>query len=169
MGLPRSLKQFATFVNGNSYVGEMKEVTLPKLTRQMEKWRSGGMPGGIKLDFGSEEMQSELTAAGFMAEVLKTWGTMRHDGVLLRFAGSLQSDDAEGVDTLEVVMRGRFSEIDFGKAEAGKATEVKKKMEVSYYKLSINGEVIFELDPVNMIEIVGGVDRMAETRNALGL
>lgn len=32
-----------------------------------------------------------------------------------------------------------------------------------------NGTVLLELDPVNLVEMVDGVDRLAETRAALGL
>lgn len=39
----------------------------------------------------------------------------------------------------------------------------------SYAKLTINGEVLYEVDVINMIEIVDGVDLMEEHRNALGL
>ncbi|QIL44641.1 phage major tail tube protein [Acidovorax sp. HDW3] len=169
MGLPRSLKNFATFIDGNNYVGEMPEVGLPKLTRKMEKYRAGGMNGEVQLDFGMEAIEAELTAAGYMKDLFTTWGTMRHDGVLLRFAGALQGDDSEGVDALEVVMRGRFTEIDAGKAKAGDKTEIKYKAAVSYYKLSINGEVLLEIDPVNFIEVVGGIDRLAQVRAALGI
>ncbi len=169
MGLPRSLKNFATFIDGNNYVGEMPEVGLPKLTRKMEKYRAGGMNGEVQLDFGMEAIEAELTAAGYMKDLFTTWGTQRHDGVLLRFAGALQGDDSEGVDALEVVMRGRFTEIDAGKAKAGDKTEIKYKAAVSYYKLSINGEVLLEIDPVNFIEVVGGIDRLAQVRAALGI
>lgn len=169
MGLPRSLKHFATFVDGISYVGEMPEVGLPKLTRKMEKYRAGGMNGEAALDFGMEALEAELTAAGYMKDLFDTWGAQRHDAVLLRFAGALQGDDSEGVDSLEVVMRGRFSEIDPGKAKAGDKTELKFKMAVSYYKLSINGQVQLEIDCVNFIEVVNGVDRLAQVRAALGI
>ena len=169
MGLPRSLKNFALFMEGTSYVGEMPEVGLPKLTRKMEDYRSGGMNAPVKLDFGMEGMEAELTAAGYMKELFDTWGTLRHDGVLLRFAGALQADDSESVDTLEVVVRGRHSEIDPGKSKAGDNTEIKIKSAISYYKLTLNGTVLLELDPVNLVEMVDGVDRLAETRAALGL
>ena len=169
MGLPRSLKNFALFMEGTSYVGEMPEIGLPKLTRKMEDYRSGGMNAPVKLDFGMEGMEAELTAAGYMKELFDTWGTLRHDGVLLRFAGALQADDTESVDTLEVVVRGRHSEIDPGKSKAGDNTEIKIKSAISYYKLTLNGTVLLELDPVNLVEMVDGVDRLAETRAALGL
>ena len=169
MGLPRSLKNFALFMEGTSYVGEMPEIGLPKLTRKMEDYRSGGMNAPVKLDFGMEGMEAELTAAGYMKELFDTWGTLRHDGVLLRFAGALQADDSESVDTLEVVVRGRHSEIDPGKAKAGDNTEIKIKSAISYYKLTLNGTVLLEIDPVNLVEMVDGVDRLAETRAALGM
>ena len=169
MGLPRSLKNFATFVDGTSYVGEMPEVGLPKLTRKMEKYRSGGMNSEVQLDFGMEGLEAELTAAGYMKDLFDSWGTLRHDGVLLRFAGSLQGDDNESWDSMEVVMRGRFSEIDPGKAKAGDKTEIKFKAEISYYKLSVNGQVKLEIDAVHFIEIVNGIDRLAQVRAALGI
>lgn len=169
MGLPRSLKHFATFVDGVNYIGEMPEVGLPKLTRKMEDYRSGGMNAPVKLDFGMEGMEAELTAAGYMKDLFSSWGTLRHDGVLLRFAGSLQGDDNESWEALEVVMRGRFSELDPGKAKGGEKTEIKLKAEISYYKLSINGKVLIEIDAVNFIEVVNGIDRLAQVRAALGI
>ncbi|MFN7042963.1 MAG: phage major tail tube protein [Acidovorax temperans] len=169
MGLPRKIKNFATFVDGVSYAGEMPEVTLPKLARKMDDYRSGGMNAPVKADFGMEGMEAELTAAGYMSDLFKSWGTLRHDGVMLRFAGALQADDGENVDALEIVMRGRFSEIDPGSAKAGEATAIKYKAALSYYKLTINGETLIEIDAVNMIEMVNGVDRLAESRAALGI
>lgn len=169
MGLPRKIKNFATFVDGTSYAGEMPEVTLPKLTRKMEDYRSGGMNAPVKADYGMEGLEAELTAAGYMKELFASWGTLRHDGVLLRFAGALQGDDSENVDSLEIVMRGRFVEIDPGSAKAGEATAIKYKAALSYYKLSINGETLIEIDAVNMVEMVNGVDRLAEVRPAQGI
>jgi len=169
MGLPRSLKYFATFVDGVNYVGDMPEVGLPKLTRKMEKYRSGGMSGEDQLDFGMEALEAELTAAAYMKDLFATWGERRVGGVMLRFAGSLESDDDESIEALEVILRGRFNEIDFGKAKAGDKTELKYKMAVAYYKLSLNGQVLIELEPRNMIEVINGVDRLAQTRAALGI
>lgn len=169
MGLPRKIKNFATFVDGTSYVGEMPEVTLPKLARKTEDYRSGGMNGPVKTDQGMEGLETELTAAGYMKELFTSWGTLRHDGVLLRFAGALQGDDSENVEALEVVMRGRFVEIDPGNTKAGEGTALKYKAALSYYKMTINGETLIEIDFVNMIEMVSGVDRLAEVRAALGI
>ncbi|MNT85789.1 Phage tail tube protein FII [compost metagenome] len=68
-----------------------------------------------------------------------------------------------------MVVRGRHTELDFGSAKAGDNSQFKVKSSLSYYKLTVNGEVWIELDHINFIEIVFGVDRMAEQRRAIGL
>ena len=169
MGLPKKLKNFALFNDGVSYVGEVEEVTLPKLTRKMEKYRSGGMAGEVELDFGAEAMEMDWKCAGWIEGLLAQWGTPKHNGALLRFAGAVQADDSEGVDALEIVVRGRHKEFDPGKAKAGDKTEITIKTAISYYKLTLNGKVLIEIDVVNMVEVVNGVDRLQQVRAALGV
>lgn len=169
MALPRKLKNFMLFNEGNAYRGEVPELVLPKLTRKTEDYRGGGMNGPVKSDLGMEALEMDWTAAGYLVDVLKQWGELRHDGVMLRFAGALQADDDEAVIPVEVVVRGRHTEIDFGTAKAGEKTEKKVKTAISYYKLSIEGAAVIELDFVNMVEVIDGTDLMASTRAAIGL
>lgn len=169
MALPRKLKAFAAFVDGTNYMGQVPEVTLPTLKRKMEEYRSGGMNGPVDLDFGQEKMEAELKAAGWIAGLASKWGAATHDAVLLRFAGAVQTDDSETVTPVEVVMRGRLQERDPGNAKAGEATERSYKFTLSYYKEVVDGQVEIEIDLVNMMETVGGVDNLASTRTALGI
>lgn len=169
MSLPRKLKNFMVFNDGNAYMGQVPEADLPALTRKMEEYRAGGMNGPIKLDHGMEGLEFNWTMAGFERTLLAQWGTLTHNGVLLRFAGAIQTDDETTAQALEVVMRGRHEEINFGTAKAGDNTQIKVKSTLSYYKLSMNGEVMIEIDFVNMIENVGGEDRLASVRLALAL
>ncbi|SDR19910.1 hypothetical protein SAMN05443026_3240 [Burkholderia orbicola] len=169
MALPRKLKGFNLFQNGENFVGQVAEVTLPKLTRKMEDWQGGGMGGPIKVDFGNEAIQMEWTAGGFMKSVLQQYGITQHDGVLLRFAGGYQAEDSTSVDAIEIVIKGRHSEIDPGTAKSKEDTAFKVTTVASYYKLSINGEDIIEIDFVNMIERINGSDLLATLRTAIGL
>lgn len=169
MGLPSKLKNFAVFNDGNNYQGQVTEVTLPKLTRKLEDYRAGGMNGPIKLDYGQEGMSIECTYGGLMRTVLDQWGVPTHDGVQMRFAGAYQAEDNPNPDAVEVVMRGRHGEMDFGNAKPGDDSPFKVKTELSYYKLTINGEDIIEIDLVNMIEKINGVDNLAKVRTAIGL
>ncbi|KML20258.1 MULTISPECIES: phage major tail tube protein [Burkholderia] len=169
MALPSKLKNFIVFEDGISYVGEVQEIQLPKLTRKMEAYRGGGMNGEVDIDLGMEKLELGLTMGGFMKAMFKTWGTSKIDGVTARFAGSYQRDDTEEVDAAEVYVRGRYKEIDPGKAKAGDNADQTGTMSLAYYRLVVNGETLIEIDFPNFIEMVGGVDRLAQQRRALGL
>jgi P2 family phage contractile tail tube protein len=169
MALAKKLKAFNLFEDGNNYRGEIAEVTLPKLSRKMEAYRSGGMNGPVDVDQGQESIMLEWTAGGIMKTTLGKYGTLKHDGVQLRFAGAYQAEDATKPDAVEIVVRGRHKEIDMGGAKPGDDTAFKVSTTCSYYKLTINGETIIEIDLVNMVEIVNGEDLLASLRSAIGL
>jgi len=169
MALPRKLKAFAAFIDGVNYMGEVPEVTLPTLTRKMDEYRGGGMNGPLDLDYGQEKMEAEIKGAGWIKGLAAKWGAGTHDAVMIRFAGAVQADDSETVTPVEVVMRGRLTEIDPGSSKAGEATERTYKYSLSYYKQVVDGAVEIEIDLVNMVEVVDGVDNLAATRAALGV
>ncbi|MNZ98291.1 Phage tail tube protein FII [compost metagenome] len=89
--------------------------------------------------------------------------------MLLRFNGAYQQDDSAAVSAVDVVVRGRHEEIDFGESKPGEDTEHKITTTCSYYKLTIDGQVLVEIDLLNFIEIIDGVDMLAEQRAALGI
>lgn len=169
MGLPSKLKNFNLFNDGNNYIGVIGEFTQPKIAHAMEEWRGGGMLGPVKVDNGLQLMEAEFTNGGLVRQCFRQMGDPRVDGVLLRLVGAYRADDGSGVDAVEIVMRGRTEELDMGNAKAGEDTEHKVKMPLAYYKLSINDRVEVEIDMLNAIYLVDGVDRYAEIRAALGL
>ncbi|HUD90234.1 phage major tail tube protein [Sphingobium sp.] len=169
MGMPRTLKDMMMFNEGLAYQGDAKTVTLPTLTRKTEGYRGAGMSGEVQMDMGMEAMELGLTCGGPMRQILRQWGTPTIDGVYIRFAGNYQQDDTADIDHVEVIVRGRFTEIEMGDQEVGEASEFTTTMAVAYYKLVWNGRVEIEIDPLNMIEVVDGIDRLAERRALLGI
>ena len=124
-----------------------------------------------------ETLESSLKLTGWVLETLGGWdliavrqfGATKVDGVQLRFAGSVQRDDTGEVSAVEIVARGRHEEIDFGEATPGEDTEHKINTALSYYKLSVDGEVLVEIDLLNFVYIVNGKDLLAAHRKALGI
>lgn len=169
MALPQKLKNFNLFNDGQNYIGKIPELTLPKLTAKMEEYRAGGMDAPIDIDLGMEKLTLEWTIGGFDVLVLKQFGALTHNGIGLRFAGAIQSDDLEAVRAIEVSVRGRHSEIDFGTAKPGDDTAKKITSSLSYYKLVVDGEMLIEIDIPNMIKNIGGNDLLSDVRMALGL
>lgn len=169
MSLPRKLKNMNLFNEGSSYLGEIASLTIPELGRSMEEFRGGGMNGPVKIDNGMNAIDLEWTCSGLVVQVLRQFGAVGVAAVMLRFAGSYQRDDTGAVDAVEVVVRGRHETIAFGEQKPGEDTEMPVNTACAYYKLSINGRTEIEIDFLNMVEIVGGVDRMATHRRAIGL
>lgn len=171
MALPRKLKHLNLFNDGNNWQGLVESLTLPKFTRKFEKYRGGGMPGAVDIDMGLDDgaLDTEFTAGGMEALLFKQMGTATVDGVMLRFTASIQRDDTAEVQAVELVVRGRHKEVDSGELKTGESNSTKVSSTNTYAKLTIAGEVLYEVDIVNMIHIVDGVDLMDAHRSALGL
>ena len=169
MAMPRKLKNFNLFNDGNSYLGQVAEITLPTLTRKMEDYQGGGMSGPVKIDNGQDAIDLEWKCGGIMRGVLNQYGVTTHNGVMLRFAGAYQREDSPLVDAVEIIVRGRHSEIGLGTAKKGDDTEFSVKTACSYFKLVYNGTTVLEFDFVNMVEIVNGVDNLALQRLIIGV
>jgi len=171
MALPKKLKLMNLYNEGNSYLGQTGEVTLPKLGRKFENWRGGGMNGNVKVDMGLSDDAIEMTwkLGGIDPLILKQFGAQTIGALGLRYAGSYQKDDSSEETAVEIVIRGRHEEIDFGNAKAGDDTETTIKTIWSYYKLTIDGEVVIEIDIPGCKEIVNGVDLLEKHRQNIGL
>ncbi|MDB5683572.1 MAG: phage tail protein, partial [Sphingomonas bacterium] len=167
--LPRKIKDLMLFNAGSAYLGEVASLTPPKLTRKMEEWRGGGMDTPIEIDMGGEKLEAEWSIGGPVRDVLRQSGFAQAGMTGLRFVGTFQADDTGELTRIEIVLRGRHSEIDMGEWKPGEGGEFKVKTSVSYYKLIWNGRTEIEIDVLGMVHIVGGVDLMAERRAALGL
>lgn len=171
MALPRKLKNLNLFNDANSYVGVVKTVTLPPLGRKMESYRGGGMNGPVKADLGFSDdgIQFEWKTGGLDLISLRQFGAVNASDVALRFSGAFQRDDTGDVSAVEVVMRGRHETIEMGEAQPGEDTEHNITTTCSYYKLIVDNEDIIEIDLLNFIEKVNGVDMLEKQRAALGL
>jgi P2 family phage contractile tail tube protein len=169
MALPNILKIFNLFNDGNSLMGVAEEVSLPKLSRKMDEFQGAGMPMPVDIDISNEKIELDWTCAGFLFDAVKQYGAAKVGANLLRFAGAYQREDTGDVDAVEIVIRGRHKELDFGNAKVGDKTQTKIKTVCSYYKLTVNGQVLIEIDALAMIFMVNGVDMLEKQRKAIGL
>ncbi|BEB01429.1 TPA: phage major tail tube protein [Escherichia coli] len=170
MALPRKLKHLNLFNDGNNWQGIVESLTLPKFTRKYEKYRGGGMPGAVDVDLGLDDgaLDTEFSIGGTELLLFKQMGKATVDGIQLRFTGSIQRDDTGEVQAVELVVRGRHKEVDSGEWKTGESNTTKVTSTNSYAKLTINGEVLYEVDLINMVEIVDGVRaRSADFRETL--
>ncbi|MGB1763792.1 phage major tail tube protein [Alloalcanivorax xenomutans] len=169
MPLPKKLKNMNLFNEGASYMGVVSEVTLPTLERNMQEFRGGGMNAPVETDHGMNLMELSWKAGGMVRQVLEQFGACGVNDVGLRFAGAYQEDATCKVSAVEVIVRGRHKTINPGAAKPGDDTEWEMTSSLAYFQMVIDGDVVVEIDPLNFVETVNGVDRLEEQRAALGI
>jgi len=167
MALPLKLKSMNLFNEGQSWLGEVASITLPKLGRKFEGYRGGGMDAEVQIDMGGEPLELEATYGGPMRAILRQFAAPGMATVYQRFQGLYQDDSSDTVARVEVTVRGRHQEIDMGEQKPGEGGEFKVKSALVYYRLDWDGRTEIEIDVLNMVYLVDGVDQLAAQRAAI--
>ncbi len=167
MGLPAKLKNFNVFADGASWLGLVGEVSLPAIKIKTEEWRGGGMLGGVDIAMGLEKLEMETKLGGLVVGAMRQFGRVGVGGAMLRYVGAYQEDVGGGVLAAELVTRGMHVEFNPGSAKTGDNTEHTLKSTLSYLKWTVNGRAEIEIDMLNNVYIIDGVDLMADIRSAL--
>ncbi|EPO8124337.1 phage major tail tube protein [Pseudomonas aeruginosa] len=166
--IPQVLTNTNLFIDGISFQGDVPSLTLPKVTVKTDDYSAGGMDGSIDMDMGLERMESSFTTNGVRREALNFFGLA--DGTAFRgvFRGAFKAQKGK-VTAVTATIRGTLKEVDPGDWKAGDKAEFKYSVGVTYYKLEVDGRVVFEIDPLAPLRVINGVDQLAETRAALGI
>ncbi|GLK49606.1 major tail tube protein [Brevundimonas intermedia] len=166
MNLPRNLHDFNVFTNGTPLTGQARTITLPKLVMNVEEYLGAGMGAAAKLHTGSiAPLEFLHNYGGEIPELNAGFGDPRLDGQQLRFAGAYKNDAIASYDDVQISMSGRTNEIDTAEQEIGSKNGVSYKTDCVYYKQVRNGVTEFEVDTLNKVLLVYGVDRWAQLRS----
>ena len=164
--LPKSLKGFTVYADGVGYLGRVSGGKLPVVKIKTEGYRDGGMDGEDDLDFGQEKMEWGFTLSELDPHALKLVGR-RDVPIVLR--GSQEGENGES-EAVIGTMRGLVSEADLGEWKAGEPkTEAKLNGTANYYRLTIGGDEIYDIDIVAGVRRIGGTDQLAGRRANLGV
>jgi P2 family phage contractile tail tube protein len=165
MALPRVIKNFNAFVDGRSYFGKATEATLPQPKIMTEAHRGAGMDGPVGIDMGMEGLSSDITFAEHDRNLLARLG--KQTRFVLRPAMGSATDT--GATAVIATIGGLISASETGGLKPGTNATLKMVMDVRYYRLEIDGEEIYEIDLVNAVRRINGVDQLADIRRAMGL
>jgi uncharacterized protein len=166
--IPQKLKNMNLIMDGRGMAGKASEVSLPKISAKLEEWRGGGMDAPIDFDMGMEKMEASFTLAEYNADVLVLFGLTLGNSTDVTMRGYAE-DEVGNSQTIVAQMRGRLKDQDPGSWKPGDNAELKGAISCTYYKLTINGKPIYEIDVPNMVRKINGVDQLAKQRNALGI
>lgn len=166
--IPQTLTNMNLFVDGRSLAGRVNELTLPKLRRKTEEHRAGGMDAPVKIALGMEALEASFKTSGIDRELLGFFGVADDTAFNAVFRGAFK--DAKGkVAKAVCTLRGLIEEMDPGSWKPGDKNESGYTVAVHYYKLEIDDQLVYEIEPVSGVRIVNGKDELAEERAAIGL
>ena len=165
--IPKKLKNYVAFVDGHGYAGLVKELTLPKLTLKTEEYRAGGMDIPVEIEMGMEKLEADMTLAQYDKNIIGLWGKTSREPVSMTVRGA--QSDGNSTEAVVINLRGIFRELDQGAWKVGEESTMKVSVAVSYYKLSLDGSTLVEIDAENMRRIINGVDQLEGQRRALGI
>ncbi|GLQ20514.1 phage major tail tube protein [Algimonas porphyrae] len=163
--LPKVVSDFTAFIDGRGLAGRINEAKIPAIGLVTEEHTAGGMGGTVDIWMGLvEKMETEVTVDGMSAAF--TEGLGRSD-FPLTLRGVLVNDDVTEQAIFQT--RGLYKKAEFGDLKRKDKGSQKLMATLSYFKATIGSVEIVEVDVINKIFIVDGVDRFAEHRAALGL
>lgn len=168
MAVPLNLKNFHLSIDGIGMLGVASEVELPEISIKTEEWRGGGMDTPIELDMGLEVLTANVTLGEYNASVLQLMGQVGFDDIDCTIRGGLRREK-RATTPVECRMRGFWKKLELGTWKPGDMADNKWELSCSYFRYMQDNVTLIEIDCINMVRFIGGVDQMASMRVALGL
>ena len=170
MKIDETVIGFAVYEDANEYLG-ITEVSLPEISNMTEEISGAGIGGKIEsVILGAiESMTTTLNFRTVTKNAIKLHEPRQHH-IDLR-AAQQQKDTTKGITEVVKVKHILVltpKKLNPGKVATASAAEVSGEYATSYFATYIDGKKMLEIDPLNYIYYVNGVDYLAEVRRALG-
>ncbi|MEM1000458.1 MAG: phage major tail tube protein [Bacteroidota bacterium] len=175
MNFPYILKHYNLFIGkrgdglGASYAGKVTNVALPVLEIATSEYQGVGMDMPLDVDMGMRKMTSSMTLREYNPDAIKLFGLGTRAPASVALKGVVDNESGDGPQKVEIQMDGMWTKIDMGSWATGKSQEMRLYLTVEYYKLTIGEEELVEIDVVNMVRKINGVDALEGARSILGL
>ncbi|MNO15520.1 Phage tail tube protein FII [compost metagenome] len=170
--IPIKLAGMALFLEGSNQDFAVADITLPSLTPMSDNISGAGILGEIDLPTPGHYGSMQLGIK---------WRTINKDAFKLvsstskglEVRGAFKEFDNVGstfiTRAIKIVVRGVGKGIDLGTLAQNATTDTTNTVEITYLKIFIDGESVFELDKFNYISKINGEDDQEDVRKALGL
>ena len=163
--IPDKINDFNVYEDGDRLIGIGEEVTLPDIEMLSE---SVIVPGG-EVDsptigqFASGQV--EIPFQSLTADMFNLMNPLRSVNITLR--ASQQEMDGNGnieFTGIRAVFRGRPKTLAAGSIKKGSGTGTSLSIEWTYYLLEIGGKKVIEIDKINSVFKINGVDILAQSK-----
>ena len=165
--IPTKLNKYNVYNAGRRLLGMGDEVTLPPFKAIADTVSGAGIQGEFDDPTVGcfENMEMEIPFRVLDAEAVEMLDQTK--AVQLELRGAQQTTNSGGdieYRQMTVVVRGRTAEFDPGKAKVGNGMDTSVKLTVLYILIELDGEPMVELDKLNEVFKIRGVDVLAKIK-----
>lgn len=168
--IPEKINDYNVYLDGDKMIGVAASATLPEVNMKTSTVAGVGVNG--ELDSPTigqfESMEQEIQFNTLYSSAMDMLNPL--SVVNLTFRAAQQVYDKTGgysFKGLRVVEMGRVKKMNPGKVEKGEAMEATVTMELTYLLIEVDGEQLVEIDKLNGVYKVKGVDMLAGVRSLI--
>lgn len=158
------------YMNGTNLLGRAEEVQLPQIKHKMAEHKALGMIGSAEFFAGIDKLECKIKWNALYPQVLRTCANP-FSAAMIQVRASLETYNATG-RIAEVpataFLIGTFKEFPLGTIKPGDNAEYETTMAVTYAKLIVDKEEIFEIDILQNIYKVGMIDMLSTFKKNIG-
>lgn len=166
--IPESINRFNIYLKGNKLVGVSSEVALAELAAMTNNISGAGIAGELESAnigmFGS--MKQDIPFRMLSKDMLKLYNPLEPIELTLRASeqSTVQGSGMVDFQGMRVVFRGRSISAKLGTLKMGGSMDSSVTLELSYILIEVDGQTMLELDKLNDVFVVDGVDILEKVR-----
>lgn len=168
--IPEKVNDYNVYQDGNKMIGLAAEVELPSIKMKTSTIEGVGVGGEIDSPtIGQfESLETKLKFNTLYSSATDLMNPLNTVNLTLRAAQQVY-DKTGGYDFkgLRVVEMGRVKKFKPGKIEKSEGMEATVTLELTYIMIEVDGEQLIEIDKLNGVYKVKGVDMLAKVRSLI--
>lgn len=165
--IPDKINMMNVYQKGRKLIGVSDEITVPDLEAMSETISGAGILGEMDVPTVGQfaDMEMEIPFRTLDTDMFSL--VTPNQVIDLTLRASKQVLSAQGLDFegIRIVVRGMFKGFTGGSIKQGSPTNSTVKVGVHYILIELNGTSVIELDKINTVYKVNGVDMLAKSRS----
>lgn len=168
--IPEKINDYNAYLDGTKMIGVAASVSLPPVKMKTSTVSGVGVNG--ELDSPTigqfESMEQEIQFNTLYSSAMDALSPLTNVNLTLRAAQQVyDKTGGYAFKGLRVVEMGRVKSFEPGKVEKGEAMEAKVILELTYLMIEVDGNQLLEVDKLNGIYKVNGVDMLAGVKSLI--
>lgn len=167
-GIPEVIHDFNLYLSGSKLAGITGEVKLPDLEAVTVEVDGAGILGSYESPVPGhyKSLEFEIPFRCFNADYFRMIDPTKPVAITLRGAEQINVKSTGATDYvgMRVVVRGRSKKMELGTAKIGGTMDSKIVLELTYILVEMDGKQAIELDKINGVFRINGVDVLAKVK-----